>query len=229
MPVDYSFLQGAAPSQPEQNSDTGGKVTVTIRVDADCFLQCDGEFVDVQLVAGKIARTELLAGQHLLEFMSVEDINIKVEKVVDFPTAGKSYLVVVNELKALVAPPAPKTPKIPSDPEKLVHNEKKNAENSQEVKRKAEEERKHKGPSDEVTSYFRQKWAEQQAAMRKKYDSDLDMAKYLKINAEYETLYREIRKGAQTVEEIELVLSKDKSISELTKEYEELKAKVAKK
>ena len=117
MPVDYSFLQNAAPSQPEQNSDTGGKVTVTIRVDADCFLQCDGEFVDVQLEAGKVARTELLAGQHLLEFMSVEDINIKVEKVVDFPNAGKSYLLVVNELKALVAPPAPETPEVPSAPE----------------------------------------------------------------------------------------------------------------
>ena len=115
MPVDYGFLQGAAPSQ--QDSDAGGKVTVTIRVDADCFLQCDGEFVDVQLEAGKVVKTELLAGQHLLEFMSVDDINIKVEKVVDFPNAGKSYLLVVNELKALVAPPAPETPEVPSAPE----------------------------------------------------------------------------------------------------------------
>ena len=46
MPVDFSFLQNAAPQQPEQpvpQPDTG-VVNVTVRVDADCFMQCDGEY-----------------------------------------------------------------------------------------------------------------------------------------------------------------------------------------
>ena len=112
MPVDFSFLQNAAPpkpeepKQPEQKLDTG-LVNVTIRVDADCFMQCDGEFVDVPLKAGQVTKTELPTGQHLLEFLSTENPNVKVEKMVDFPESGKNYLVVVNELKAAVAPPMP--------------------------------------------------------------------------------------------------------------------------
>lgn len=65
----------------------------------------------------------------------------------------------------------------------------------------------------EVTSYFTQKWHERELAARKKYDSDLDAAKFQKINAEYEAIYREILKGAKTVEEIELAISKNNNIS----------------
>jgi len=112
MPVDFSFLQNAAPEkpeepkQPEQKPETG-LANVTVRVDADCFMQCDGEFVDVPLKAGQVTKTELPVGQHLLEFLSTENPNVKVEKMVDFSESGKSYLVVVNELKAAIAPPMP--------------------------------------------------------------------------------------------------------------------------
>ena len=109
MPVDFSFLQNAAPEQPKQPEpipDTG-LANVTVRVDADCFMQCDGEYVDIQLKAGQITKAELPVGQHLLEFLSTENPNVKVEKMVDFPESGKNYLVVINELKAAVAPPIP--------------------------------------------------------------------------------------------------------------------------
>ena len=109
MPVDFSFLQNVAPpkpEQPEQKPDTG-LANVAVRVDADCFMQCDGEYVDIQLKAGQVTKTELPVGQHLLEFLSTENTNVKVEKMVDFPESGKNYLVVVNELKAAVAPPMP--------------------------------------------------------------------------------------------------------------------------
>lgn len=111
MPIDFSFLQNAAPQQPEpeQKQDTG-QVTVAVRVDADCYMQCDGEYVDIQLKAGQVTKTELPTGQHLLEFLSTENPNIKVDKMVDFPESGKNYLVVVNELKAAVAPPMPDNP-----------------------------------------------------------------------------------------------------------------------
>ena len=109
MPIDFSFLQNAAPEQPkqpEQEPDTG-MANITIRVDADCFMQCDGEYVDIQLKAGQVTKTELPTGQHLLGFLSTENPNVKIEKMVDFPESGKNYLVVVNELKAAVAPPMP--------------------------------------------------------------------------------------------------------------------------
>ena len=40
MPVDFSFLQNAAPpkpEQPEQKPDSG-LANVTVRVDADCYM-----------------------------------------------------------------------------------------------------------------------------------------------------------------------------------------------
>lgn len=109
MPVDFSFLENAAPPKPEQPElkPETGLANVAVRVDADCFMQCDGEYVDVPLKAGQVTKTELPIGQHLLEFLSTETPNIKVEKMVDFPESGKNYLVVVNELKAAVAPPMP--------------------------------------------------------------------------------------------------------------------------
>lgn len=109
MPVDFSFLQNAAPQQPEQpeQKPDSGMAHVTVRVDADCFMQCDGEYVDIPLKAAQICKTDLPTGQHLLEFLSTENPNVKVEKIVDFPESGKNYLVVVNELKAAVAPPMP--------------------------------------------------------------------------------------------------------------------------
>ena len=107
MPVDFSFLQNAAPRQPEQSEQKpdSGMAHVTVRVDADCFMQCDGEYVDIPLKAGQICKTELPTGQHLLEFLSAENPNVKVERIVDFPESGKNYLVVITELKAAVAPP----------------------------------------------------------------------------------------------------------------------------
>ena len=110
MPVDFSFLQNAAPrqqEQPEQKPDSG-LTHVTVRVDADCFMQCDGEYLDIPLKAGQVCKTELPTGQHLLEFLSSENPNVKVEKMVDFPESGKNYLVVITELKAAVAPPMPR-------------------------------------------------------------------------------------------------------------------------
>ena len=109
MPVDFSFLQNAAPEQPkqpEQTPDTG-LANITIRVDADCFLQCDGEYVDIPFKAGQITKAELPVGQHLLEFISSDNPNAKVEKMVDFPESGKNYLVIVDNLKAAIAPPKP--------------------------------------------------------------------------------------------------------------------------
>lgn len=119
MPVDFSFLQNAAPQKPEQpeQKPNSGVANVTVRVDADCFMQCDGELVDIQLKAGQVTKTELPTGQHLLEFLSTENSNVKVEKMVDFPESGKSYLVIVNELKAAVAPPMPQAPQQQAAPQ----------------------------------------------------------------------------------------------------------------
>ena len=115
MPVDFSFLQNAAPQQPEQKTDTG-LANVAIRVDADSFMKCDGEFVDVTLIGGQVSKIALPVGQHLLEFISMKDSKAKVDKMVDFPEPGKNYLVLVDELNAAIAPPIPQSPPQPKQP-----------------------------------------------------------------------------------------------------------------
>ena len=102
MAIDFSFLDAAAVSQPQQHPQDG-VANVTLRVDADALLLCDGEHIDIELKAGVVKKTQLPVGQHLLEFLSEENPDAKVEKVVDFPVAGKSYLVMVSELKEALA------------------------------------------------------------------------------------------------------------------------------
>lgn len=116
--MDWSFLENAAPKPVEPVEEPkSGLANITIRVDADSVLQCDGEFVDLQLRAGMMAKTQLPVGQHLLEFISTENPNVKIEKAVDFPESDKNYLVMINELKAQLAPALPQTPQMQMPPQ----------------------------------------------------------------------------------------------------------------
>lgn len=119
--MDWSSILDNAPvpeeKTPEPVKQVSGLANVTIRVDADCFMQCDGEYIDLPLKAGVMARTQLPVGQHLLEFISQETPNIKVEKVVEWPESDKNYLVMVNELKAMLAPTMPQQPQMQMPPQ----------------------------------------------------------------------------------------------------------------
>ena len=99
----FDFIgQNAGEEKKEAPQQTQAMANVTVRCDADCFLLCDGEYLDIQLVAGKMAKIQVPIGQHLLEFLYTEDSDIKIEKEVDFPESGKSYLVITKGLKDLV-------------------------------------------------------------------------------------------------------------------------------
>ena len=99
----FNFLgQNIDKEKKETAQEIPSVASVTIRADADCFLFCDGEYLDIQLEAGKMTKIQAPVGQHLLEFLYTEDPDIKVEKRVDFPEAGKSYLVIVKDLKDAV-------------------------------------------------------------------------------------------------------------------------------
>lgn len=122
--MDWSFLNDAAPKQQETEPvKTSGTVNVTVRVDADCMLMCDDEYVDLPLKAGMMAKTTLPMGQHLLTFISEKQPNIKVEKIVDWPEADKNYLVIVNELSAAMPPAMPQQPRQAATPENPFLNQ----------------------------------------------------------------------------------------------------------
>ena len=131
----FDFIcQNAGEEKIEAPQKTQAMANVTVRADADCFLLCDGEYLDIQLEAGKMTKIQVPVGQHLLEFLYTEDTDSKVEKEVDFPEAGKSYLVIIKDLKAAVDNAAADA--------KAKEEAKRKAE--EEAKRQAEEEAKRK-------------------------------------------------------------------------------------
>ena len=140
MSIDFSYLEGAAP-QEERTPVMYDTANVTIRVDADSMLLCDGEYIDQPFKAGALTKIQLPIGQHLLEFLYTEDPDIKIEKEVDFPELGKSYLVLIKGLKDLVdAAAAEAKQKAEEEARKKAEEAKRIAE--EEAKRKAEEARK---------------------------------------------------------------------------------------
>ena len=104
MSTDYfDFLnQSSQQEKPTTEEPKGdGLVNLTVRADAECQLVCDGDFL-LLLDANQIVKEKAPVGQHILQFISIEHPDICVEKIVDWPDAGKNYLVIVNELKPLI-------------------------------------------------------------------------------------------------------------------------------
>ena len=139
MAIDFSYLEGVAP-QEESTPVMPDTANVTIRVDADSLLLCDGEYIDQPFKAGILTKIQLSPGQHLLEFLYTEDPDIKIEKEVDFPESGKSYLVLIKGLKELVdAAEAEAKQKAEEEARKKAEEEAKRIA-EEEARKKAEEE-----------------------------------------------------------------------------------------
>ena len=143
MAIDYSYLDDAASQvAPIEETNNADMVNVTIRIDADCFLLCDGEFTEIELKAGKLSKVQLPVGQHLLEFVDLENSDLKMEQVVDWPELGKSYLVLVDGLEELIADYQAKKAKADAERKAKEEAERKAKEEAakKEAERKAKEE-----------------------------------------------------------------------------------------
>ena len=105
MTTDYlNFLEQNSPEKESASSDVPASnnfVNLTLRADAECQVTCDGDFL-VLLNPNQITKEKAPAGQHILQFISTTHPDIQVEKIVDFPEAGKNYLVLVNEFSGLM-------------------------------------------------------------------------------------------------------------------------------
>ena len=98
----FDFLdQNSTPAASEEGTMKEEFVNLTLRADAECQVTCDGDFL-VLLNPNQITKEKAPVGQHILQFISTEHPNIQVEKVVDFPDAGKNYLVLVNEFSDIM-------------------------------------------------------------------------------------------------------------------------------
>ena len=93
-------VAGNENANANSNNDKG-KVNLTVRVDADCQVVCDGDFLFLAN-ANQIVKDKAPMGQHLMNFTSLDYPEATIEKIVDFPVEGNNYLIVVNELKEKV-------------------------------------------------------------------------------------------------------------------------------
>lgn len=111
MSTDYlNFLEQNSSKNESVPADVPASndfVNLTLRADAECQVLCDGDFF-VLLNANQIVKEKGPTGQHILQFISISRPDIQVEKIVDFPDAGKNYLVLVNEFTALMKEPETK-------------------------------------------------------------------------------------------------------------------------
>ena len=71
-------------SQPAQ-----AMANVTVRVDANSLLLCDGEYMDMELAAGKMIKIQVPIGQHLFEFLYTERPGHQDRKGSGFSGSGK--------------------------------------------------------------------------------------------------------------------------------------------
>ena len=156
MAIDYSYLDDAASQvAPIEETNNADMVNVTIRIDADCFLLCDGEFTEIELKAGKLSKVQLPVGQHLLEFLDLENSDLKMEQVVDWPELGKSYLVLVDGLEELIADYQAKKAKADAERKAKEEAERKAKEEAakKEAERKAKEEAIRKAKARQDITY----------------------------------------------------------------------------
>lgn len=107
MAIDFSFLENAAPKQPEPEIKVPTMVNVVVQVDADCQMFCDGELVNIPLNAGMVSKAQIAPGNHFIQFISRNNPNLKVEKEIDIPVTDQNYILRINEFSAMMAPPMP--------------------------------------------------------------------------------------------------------------------------
>ena len=85
--------------RPTSNSSNSlGKAFLTVKIDVDCKLCCDGEFLDL-FEANKVKKIPIETGQHLITIESEHYDGVSEDHVVDAAEAGKNYLLLVNGMK----------------------------------------------------------------------------------------------------------------------------------
>ena len=118
-----------------QTSQGGSEATLTVKVDVDCKLYCDGDFMDL-FEANKVKKISVPTGQHLFTVESERFNEVSEDIVLEIDQPGKNYLLLVKDLKERENAEVLKK-------ENAKDNERK-ATKAEEAKRKSEEEQERK-------------------------------------------------------------------------------------
>ncbi len=118
-----------------QTSQGGSEATLTVKVDVDCKLYCDGDFMDL-FEANKVKKISVPTGQHLFTVESERFNEVSEDVVLEIEQPGKNYLLLVKDLRERENAEIQKK-------ENAKDNERK-ATKAEEAKRKSEEEQERK-------------------------------------------------------------------------------------
>lgn len=80
--------------------EISGMATLTVKVDVDCKLYCDGDFLDL-FEANKVKKVQIPTGQHFITIESEHYEGVSEDKEIDAPEVGKNYLFKVNYMKSI--------------------------------------------------------------------------------------------------------------------------------
>ena len=185
---------------PAPKNETG-MANVTIRVDADCFLLCDGEFMEeIEIVANQIKKAQLPIGQHILEFIDVTNPDVKLEKEVDFPEEGKNYLVLINGLQEAGSKAKENAAKAEAEKQMRLEAERKAQEEAvrkakEEAVRKAKEEaeRKAKEEAERKAKEEAERKAKEEAERKAQEEAERKAKKEAKRKAKLEKIEMKIK------------------------------------
>jgi surface protein len=102
--MDKDYFNSLKNSVQDSERPTGnssnilGKAFLTVKIDVDCKLYCDGDFLDL-FEANKVKKIPIETGQHLITIESEHYDGVSEDHVVDAAEAGKNYLLLVNGMK----------------------------------------------------------------------------------------------------------------------------------
>ena len=101
--MDKNYFETLANSIDSQNQVTNSPAAksdsafLTVKVDIDCKLYCDGDFLDL-VEANKVKKIPIEVGQHLISIESENIEGVSEDREVSIDEVGKNYLLVVKDL-----------------------------------------------------------------------------------------------------------------------------------
>ena len=93
-----SELQNSVLADNSSKEGVNGNSTLTIKVDIDAKIYCDGDFLEL-VEANVVKKIPIEVGQHLITIESENVEGVSEDREVDIKEAGKNYLLLVNGMK----------------------------------------------------------------------------------------------------------------------------------
>lgn len=108
-------------NEPNENkiNDTNPAATLTVKVDIDAKIYCDGDFLDL-VEANVVKKIPIEIGQHLITIESENTEGVSEDREVDIKEVGKNYLLIVKGIQAKTSPE--KEHKISDSTEELINH-----------------------------------------------------------------------------------------------------------